>query len=478
MSSAAPDEVVFRLNGEERRIVAPPPTRTLLEWLREDAGLVGTKEGCAEGDCGACTVLARADGRLRPLNACILFVPMIDGLDLVTVEGLANEGAAAAPHPVQAAMVDTHASQCGFCTPGFVMALAAWGSDEAATGEDALLAALAGNLCRCTGYGPILDAGRRIKHAMPRARGAKAVKRGEALGYQRDDGARFFAPQTLDALLALRAAHPKAVLVGGATDVGLWVTKQECDLPILISTRAVESLRGIEDGTESLTLGAAATYREAFDALVRLHPAFLPYLRRLGGPQVRESGTVGGNIANGSPIGDMPPALIALGAEIELASVDGVRRLKLEDFFLDYGRQDRRANEVLTRIFTPRPAAQDIVAFEKLSKRPDQDISAVAMGLCVRIDGARVVSARIAFGGMAGIPKRAARAEAELIGQSWTEETIRRAIVALAQDFAPMSDHRASAAYRLQGAQGLMLRAFLRANDEAAAPDLDRLVGV
>lgn len=470
----APDEVVFRLNGAVRRIAKPRPTLTLLEWLREDARCIGVKEGCAEGDCGACTVLARSDGRLRPLNACILFVPMADGLDLLTVEGLAGSSG---PHPAQALMVELHGSQCGFCTPGFVMALAAWRSDAAAEGEEALKAALAGNLCRCTGYGPILAAGRAIKtdSGQPDLP-AHAPARTQALGYQTPEGA-FFAPDSLTDLLKLLAAHPRALLVGGATDVGLWVTKQGRDLPLLISTRYVAELRAIEETPDALVLGAAVTYREAYASLARLHPALEPYVRRIGGPQVRESGTIGGNIANGSPIGDTPPALIALGAEIELASARGARTLKLEDFFLAYGRQDRGADEVLTKIRIPRPGPQDVFMAEKLSKRIEQDISAVAMGLCIRREGAHIDMARLAFGGMAATPRRAPKAESALVGQEFAMATFERAAAALAEDFAPISDHRASAAYRLKAAQGMLRRAFLRASGDAQAPDLARLEG-
>ncbi len=475
------DEVVFRLNGEERRIPAPPATRTLLEWLREDAGCVGVKEGCAEGDCGACTILARDGERLRPLNSCIFFLPMADGMDLVTIEGLADlEGGAQdlVPHPAQKAMAELHGSQCGFCTPGFVMALAAWRTDDKAKGDDDLTASIAGNLCRCTGYGPILEAGRVIKeHAPAMKPAAQAAKRATSLGYERGEGG-FFAPQSLKELLDCLAAHPGATLVGGATDVGLWVTKQDRRLPALISTRAAPELRVIEETQDALVLGGAVTYAQAFEALVRLHPAFGPYVRRIGGPQVRESGTIGGNIANGSPIGDTPPALIALGAEIELSSVEGARRLKLEDFYIDYGKQDRRPNEVLTRVFIPRPAKDAIFAAEKLSKRIEQDISAVALGLLVQLKASRIESARLAFGGMAGIPKRAANAEAALAGQEFSLETFDRAAEALAQDFEPLTDHRASARYRLMGAQGMLRRAFLRASGDAHAPAIEKLAAI
>ncbi|MEJ0023372.1 MAG: FAD binding domain-containing protein [Alphaproteobacteria bacterium] len=373
-------------------------------------------------------------------------------------------------------MVETHGSQCGFCTPGFVMALAAWETDDEAQGEDALCAALAGNLCRCTGYGPILEAGRRVKANGSAPIVAVETPRMAALGYTRGDGASFYAPDTLEELLALRARYPEAVIVGGATDVGLWVTKQERTLPVLISTRSVPALRAIEESKDALTLGGAATYAEAFSALIGLHPALLPYLRRLGGPQVRESGTVGGNIANGSPIGDMPPVLIALGAEIELSSVDGARRLPVEDFFIAYGKQDRRANEVLTRIFIPRLEKADIFAAEKLSKRMDQDISAVSLGMLIRQERGTIAAARIAFGGLAGTPKRAVRTESALVGKKWSMAAVEEAIARLGDDFAPLSDHRASAAYRLRGAQGMLRRAFLRSSGDPQAPDLDRLL--
>ena len=480
-SQSQADEIVFQLNGEERRIPAPSPTRTLLEWLREDERCVGVKEGCAEGDCGACTILAREGERLRPLNACIFFLPMADGMDLVTIEGLAGiEGGeeSGAPHPAQKAMAEMHGSQCGFCTPGFVMALAAWRTDESARGDADLTASIAGNLCRCTGYGPILEAGRAIKgqkSAMIPA--ALPAPRLEPLGYMQDGGA-FYAPETQKELLQCLAANPGAVLVGGATDVGLWVTKQDRSLPVLISTRAAPEMRVIEETEDALILGGAITYAAAFDALTRLHPAFGPYVRRIGGPQVRQSGTIGGNIANGSPIGDMPPALIALGAEIELSSVEGARRLKLEDFYIEYGKQDRRSNEVLTRVFIPRPAKDALFAAEKLSKRIEQDISAVAMGLCITRRRDRIESVRLAFGGMAGVPKRAVHAEAALNGQDFTLETFERAAEALAQDFTPLSDHRASARYRLLGARGMLRRFFLRASGNANAPAIESLSAI
>jgi xanthine dehydrogenase small subunit len=479
-SQSQADEIVFQLNGEERRIPAPPPTRTLLEWLREDAGCVGVKEGCAEGDCGACTVLARDGERLRPLNSCIFFLPMADGADLVSIEGLAAlEGAQGrTPHPAQKAMTDLHGSQCGFCTPGFVMALAAWRTDESAKSDGDLAASIAGNLCRCTGYGPILEAGRAIKGQAPiMPPAALPAPRIEPLGYRKDGGA-FYAPETQKDLLQCLAANPGAVLVGGATDVGLWVTKQDRSLPVLISTRAAPEMRVIENAGEALILGGAVTYAAAFAALMRLHPAFAPYLRRIGGPQVRESGTIGGNIANGSPIGDMPPALIALNAEIELASVEGARRLKLEDFYIEYGKQDRRPNEVLTRVFIPRPPKDAVFAAEKLSKRVEQDISAVAMGLYLTHKDGRIEAARLAFGGMAGIPKRASNAEAALMGAAFAFESFECAADALKRDFTPLSDHRASAHYRLLGAQGMLRRVFLRASGDANAPQLETLSAI
>ena len=433
--------VTFLLNGEIVDLKDVSPLTTLLDWLREDRGLTGTKEGCNEGDCGACTVMVTDERGPRTLNACILFLGQLHGRAVRTVEGIA--GPYGALHPVQQAMIDHHGSQCGFCTPGFVVAMAA-GHLAGATDHDDQLA---GNLCRCTGYAPII-------------RAAEAAE-GEAVpDWMRDEAPSVvpetFAPESADDLAELYAAHPDAVLVGGATDVGLWVTKKlETPSPVIFLGRCAD-LRGIELGEDTVRIGAMADMNAVREAVGRLHPSYGEMIRRYGSVQVRNAATLGGNIANGSPIGDNPPALIALGAVLHLRKGDDRREMPLEDFFLDYGRQDRSPGEFVEAVSFPRQP--DALRCYKLSKRFDQDISAVCGCFNVTVEDGRVSAARIAFGGMAGVPKRALAAEAVLVGSAWSEATVEAAAEALGEDFEPMSDMRASAAYRLAAARNMMRR--------------------
>ena len=455
----------------ERRDFAP--TETLLDHLRIHERALGTKEGCAEGDCGACTVaLGRLEGNSRvvyqPVNSCILLLGMIDGAEIVTVEDLSSSNRHL--HPVQRAMVDTHASQCGFCTPGFVMSLftlyhAGMRADRATVNDW-----LAGNLCRCTGYRPIADAA--LESCTGEADDAFTKCAAETAGllaglcddadlFAGDNETFFAAPASEDALAALCARCPDATIVGGATDVGLWITKQLRELPRIVHTGRVASLHEVRELDDQVEIGAAATYTEAEAALGRIDPDIGEMLRRLGSKQVRTTGTVGGNIANGSPIGDSPPVLIALGATIELRHGEVRRTLALEDFFLDYGRQDRALGEILTRITVPKLGEGEHFRCYKISKRFDQDISAVLGAFRFRIRRRRIVDARIAYGGMAATPKRAPVAERAVTGlrlrdrASWPT-----AAEVLAEDFSPIDDHRASAAYRMRVARALLLKAL------------------
>ncbi|MGB7268582.1 MAG: xanthine dehydrogenase small subunit [Albidovulum sp.] len=437
-------EIAFLLNGTSVRISAQNPTRSLLDWLREERGLKGTKEGCNEGDCGACSVMVSDDQGCRALNACILFLPQLHGKAIRTVEGLS--GPKGEMHPVQTAMVEKHGSQCGFCTPGFIVSMAVAHKNGANDHDDQL----AGNLCRCTGYAPII-------------RAAQAAASAPVPDWIIDapvpaPGDAPYAPASSDALAAWYLAHPEGTLVAGATDVGLWVTKELRALPDVAFLHACKDLQVIEDLPGGLRVGAGVTIAALRKAVASRHPALAELLRRFASEQVRGAATIGGNIANGSPIGDAPPALIAMGARLHLRCGDARRDMALEDFFLDYRKQDRQPGEFVEAVTIP--DAVEGLACYKLSKRFDQDISAVCGCFAIGLDGSKITSARIAFGGMAGVPKRAAMVEAALVGKDWGAETIRAAIPAFAKDFTPMSDMRASAAYRLTAAENMLLRYF------------------
>lgn len=434
--------VTFLLNGETVQ-VDTAPTRTLLDWLREDQGLCGTKEGCNEGDCGACTVIVRDDDGAKALNACILFLPQLHGKAVRTVEGIA--GPDGALHPVQKAMIDHHGSQCGFCTPGFIASMAAGHMNGRRDHDDVL----AGNLCRCTGYAPII-------------RAAKAAEAAPSPDWLDDDmpsaASQPYAPETLDDLATWYAAHPDATLIAGATDVGLWVTKQLRDLPHVAFLNRCADLQRITVSDDTIHIGAGATMTAVMASTGEYHPSYAELIRRYGSEQVRNAATIGGNIANGSPIGDNPPALIALGATLHLRHADKTRDMPIEDFFLDYGKQDRAPGELVTGVTIPKSAPA--LRCYKISKRFDQDISALCGCFNVTVVDGVVSNARIAFGGMAGTPHRAHNTEAALIGQPWTAETLATAATRLGDDYTPMTDMRASANYRLTTAQNLLHRYF------------------
>lgn len=435
--------IKFLLNGETIELDATDPTVTLLDWLRETRGLTGTKEGCNEGDCGACTVMVTDAETRRALNACILFLPQLHGKAVRTVEGFASpEGAL---HPVQEAMVTHHGSQCGFCTPGFVSSMVTAHTN----GRDGYDDILAGNLCRCTGYAPIV-------------RAAKAAAEQPVPVWVKDSAptvpASAFAPETADELAAWYVAHPKGTLIAGATDVGLWVTKQHRDLGEVAFLHRCRDLQRIDDQGDNLRIGAGVTMAALHPVLNDLHPSYGEMVRRYGSEQVRGAATIGGNIANGSPIGDNPPALIALGATLHLRRGDTVREMPIEDFFIEYGKQDRAAGEFVEAVGIPKSAPA--LRVYKISKRFDQDISALCAAFNVSVENGKVSSARIAFGGMAGTPLRAINAETALTGAPWSRDTMHSAMDAMTQDYTPMSDMRASAEYRMEAAQNLGMRYF------------------
>lgn len=441
--------VTFLLNGETMRVEDPQPTRTLLDWLRETRQMTGTKEGCNEGDCGACTVMiGETDGPPRAMNACILFLEQLHGKSVRTVEGAATDETTL--HPVQAELVAHHGSQCGFCTPGIVMSMVTGHANDATDHDDQL----AGNLCRCTGYAPII----RAAHAARTGSKPEWLSTDQSALAGLDPAPRAPRFADLDAFAQWYLDNPDATLVAGATDVGLWVTKGLQDFENLAFLGGIGALNGIETSRNATRLGAGTRIAEFREWASEHHPDLAEMLRRFGSTQVRNAATLGGNIANGSPIGDSPPALIALDARLVLRRGDTRREIAVEEFFLDYGKQDRRPGEFVETIIIPHQP--DRLKCYKISKRFDQDISALCACFAIRIDAGTVTTARLAFGGMAGIPKRATHVEAALVGQPWSEDTIRNARHAFSRDFEPLSDMRASAGYRLRSAQNLLTRYY------------------
>ena len=497
--SMSDQPIRFFHRGAVVEINGAHPTRSVLDWLREDAHCTGTKEGCNEGDCGACTVVigelpehSEAPGEavrglsLRTVNACIQFLPTLHGKALFTVEDLKAIHTPAAPpapalHPVQQALVDCHGSQCGFCTPGFVMSLWSTYEHHNACGtqpsRQELADELSGNLCRCTGYRPILDAGQRMfdlpatqMDTAPVITALQDLQRDtETFTYAALNPARrndhFHAPKTLDALASLRQQHPQAQLLAGSTDVGLWVNKMFRDLGDIIYVGDVHAMKTVEerDGTggPELYIGAGASLTAAWSALVQRVPTLQDVFLRFASPPIRNAGTMGGNVANGSPIGDSPPILMALDAQIELRQGERVRRMPLQDFYIDYMKNHLEAGEFVQGLAIPLSAMARQVRGYKISKRFDCDISALCVGMAIELEGDTVKDVRLAFGGMAGTVKRAAGAEAAMRGQPWTQDTVSAAKAALASDYQPLSDMRASAGYRQQVAQNLLQRFWL-----------------
>ncbi len=465
----------FLLNGDLVEATVTDPTRTVLQFLREDLALKGTKEGCAEGDCGACTVVvveidrSGKDIELKTVNACIQFLPTVDGKELITVEGL--QGKDADLHPVQQAMVDSHGSQCGFCTPGFVMSLFALYRMNPKPSRQEIDDALAGNLCRCTGYRPIIAAAQSMSSMTDEwepgehLNALRSVTRQDNFEVEHN-GRRFFAPRDIKSLGEIYAQYPDATLLAGGTDVGLWVTKHYRELDTIIYTARVDEMLDIEQTKTHLEIGGAVSLTHAIPPITGQYPGLTEFFRRFASPPIRNAGTLGGNIANGSPIGDSMPALMVLGASLVLRQGDSERELALDDFYHDYQVNDLQPGEFVARIRVP--LAQDgvLVSSQKWSKRFDQDISAVCTAYSLELDGDTVADFRMACGGVAATIRRASNCEAAINGSAWSETTIDAACVALAEDFTPISDMRASADIRLVAVQNLLRRFWLETRGE------------
>jgi xanthine dehydrogenase small subunit len=478
------DTIRFVLDGELVQIQHPDPTRTVLQYLREDLRKIGTKEGCAEGDCGACTVVIAEVGRfgkglqVRAINSCIQFLPTLDGKELITVENLRRSDGSL--HPVQQAMVDCHGSQCGFCTPGFIMSLFALYKNDDKPTRRKIDDTLAGNLCRCTGYRPIVEAAQRMygyerddeswfeesysaktevsaleKHKIARL---TAASRPEMLAID-VDGRTFFSPRNMQEFAATLESHPDATILAGGTDIGLWVTKQHEELNSIIYTGNVEEFSELKVTKTHIEIGAAVSLSDAMMPIIEQYPEFEELFLRFASPPIRNAATLGGNIANGSPIGDTMPALMVLDTMLVLRCGDRKRPMSLNDFYLDYQKTALEPGEFLERVLVPLRDSDTQVQCYKVSKRFDQDISAVCGAYLLRRSDAAIADIKIAYGGLAAVPKRALYCEALIKGQDWNEETVQSGINALDHDFSPISDMRSTAEYRRQ-VSGNLLRRF------------------
>ena len=478
---AVRSQIRFLLNDEPVALADVKPDEMLLDFLRVRRSLRGTKEGCAEGDCGACTVLVgrqTSDGLVyEGVNACIRFLGSLDGCHVVTVEHLAARDGSL--HPVQQAMVDHHGSQCGFCTPGIVMSLYGMWMRNPTPSDAEIERALQGNLCRCTGYEPIIKAARAISNYGDAGRDPLALERASVLerlkalkdGLRVEIGQgseRLIVPASVDDLAAVLEAEPNATVVAGSTDVGLWVTKQMRAISPVVFIGGLTELQTISESGGVINIGAGVNYTTARRELAERIPQMATLISRIGGDQVRNMGTIGGNVANGSPIGDTPPPLIALGATLTLRKGDVRRSIPMEDFFIDYGKQDRAKGEFVEAVHVPMPKPDALFAVHKLSKRQDEDITAALGAFHLVVKDGAVVSACIAYGGMAATPKRARNVEAVLIGKPWTQTTVEAAMQAYEQDYTPLSDMRASAEYRMLVAKNLLMRVYLESTGTTA----------
>jgi len=493
--------IQFLLNGEPQHASLTQPGLSLLDWLRDERQLTGSKEGCASGDCGACTaaigtvaVEGEDDGAIhyRSVNACITPLASLQGRHIITVEGLKQGGNL---HPSQQAMVDCHGSQCGFCTPGFVMSMFVLGREhDSAPEREEINRALGGNLCRCTGYRPIVDACVQMfdptTDTDAKSHGAAAKPTDDFFSAQQDDWAlklaaiqlapqmataagQFLVPVNSDELAALLQRYPDARMIAGGTDLSIELTQQLAEIETLIDTTRVAEMNILKQDDDQLIIGAALPYSDFSQALLAQFPELDELLARLGSKQIRNRGTLGGNIGNASPIADMPPVLIALGAELILSSVRGRRRIALEDFYQSYKVTSLAAGEFIEQIIIPNRQLGSALRVYKISKRFEDDISSTCGAFYLPMHDGQIAAPRIAFGGMAAIPARATHTEQVLDSQALSDTVVESAQAALSNDYSPIDDFRASGAYRLQVSQNMLKRLQLE-----LAQGADSFIGV
>ena len=477
----------FFLNSEWVTVTDADPSCTILSFLRTEMMQNSVKEGCAAGDCGACTLMvAEASEKgltFYTINSCIALLRHLHNRYLFTASSLGVPGLNEL-HPVQQAMVDFHGAQCGFCTPGVVMSLAALyqqtlqqgGSLSALTDED-IHQALSGNLCRCTGYTPILRAAKALD-SYPQQNLAAALEATEGVQEWQPSGAesileqggrRLFQPQSCSELHHLLAAYPDAWLWAGGTDLGLELTQRFKAPDTIIQLERIAELQGISEQEEDIVIGAMTSYTSLEHGLANPFPSIARLVHRIASRQIRNLGTLGGNIANASPIGDMPPVFLSLSTTLLLDGVDGPRELPLQDFFINYKQTALKQGEYIAAVKVKKLAADERLFCWKISKRSDDDISALMMAIWLKTDGTTINDIRIACGGMAAIPKRALHTENALRHQPLTLDSARNAASAISKDFKPMSDVRATAEYRLQVAGNLLQKLVIeyQASDKA-----------
>ena len=470
--------ITFLLNQTLKRESNLSPNMTVLNYLRTEIKKTGTKEGCGSGDCGACTVVLGelVDGKLeyRSVNSCLTFVSSLHGKQLITVEDLQNKSSL---HPVQKALVDFHGSQCGYCTPGFIMSMFALSKNKPNADKEDVMESLAGNLCRCTGYRPIVDAALSLSSDKPLLDQFAELEQQTIAKLEKIDRKTLpmvqgnltsFSPTNTAELADLYLRHPKAKLVAGGTDLALEVTQFHREIETLINVTGVADMKTITETEQDIVIGANMPISDCYSTLAKYYPDFGQLLHRFASLQVRNQGTIGGNVANASPIGDTPPLLIALNARITLRKGEKTRTLPIDGYFINYKVTAQQESEFIEKIFIPKPLDPNAkFSAYKLSKRLDDDISAVCGAFNLTIENDVVTDARVAFGGMAAIPKRAALCEKALIGKAWNKQTAEEAMLAMDQDFEPLSDFRASKEYRSKTACNMLMRFFLEQQTQA-----------